>query len=184
MRTTLVAGLALLTLISISWASDHLGVSQDPVRDALISTAPAQVLAGAELFDRNCAVCHGDSGLGFDEAKLAFPADHRNCTRCHKPNNPAVMSLEDVVALGLDHNLFSLGHPPALRGPGALASHASPTALFQVTKVSMPRYRPGTMTDDEVLDITAFLLFVNGRTTGDNGDEAVLRPVDVGLNGN
>ena len=169
--------------MSSSWAADHLGVSQDPVRDALVVSAPAQVRSGAELFDRNCAVCHGDSALGFDEAKLAFPADHRNCTRCHKPNNPAVMSLDEVVARGLDHNLFSLGQPPALRGEGTFASSVSPAALYQLTKATMPRYRPGTMTDAEYLDITAFLLHVNGREDAARGASGILRPADVGLGG-
>ena len=151
------------------------------MRDALVASAPEQVVAGAKLFDLNCAVCHGDSALGFEEAKIAFPADHRECTLCHKPNNPVVMSLDEVMAQGRDHDLFSLGEPPALRGEGALASFASPAALFWVTKTTLPRYRPRTMTDAEVLDITAFLLHVNGRTAESLGSDGTLRRIDVGL---
>lgn len=173
-RTAL--GVALLLALV---ATSPLGESQDHVRDALVVGAGAQVLRGAELYDRACAVCHGDSGLGFAEAKRAFPADHRSCARCHKANNPPVMSLEQVSRQGRDHDLFPIGTPPALRGDGALASLPSAAALFQYTRAAMPRYRPGTMTDREYLDITAFLLHANDQLDG-RAVEPLL-PDEVGL---
>jgi mono/diheme cytochrome c family protein len=57
----------------------------DDLRDWLVAGAPDAVLRGAATYDWNCAVCHGDTGLGYAEARLSFPADHRTCTRCHRP---------------------------------------------------------------------------------------------------
>ena len=174
-----IAIAAALAAAAILIGADPLGESQDHVRDDLIVGAGAQVARGADVYDRNCAVCHGDSALGFAEARLAFPQDHRACTRCHKPNNPQVMSLEQVVEEGRDHNLFPVGDPPPLRGGDALAALQDPVALFHYTRAAMPRYRPGTMTDQEYLDVTAFLLAVNGSIDGT--PDVVLEAEDVGL---
>lgn len=122
--------------------------------------AAAQLERGAALFAANCAVCHGATGAGYDEARQAFPPDHRRCTRCHRPSNRAVMSLEEITD---DHDLFSLGEPPALRGDGALAAFASAEALAAYIGATMPRYEPGRLTADEYLDLTAWLLQLNGR---------------------
>lgn len=173
--------MAVIAFLPALTATSHLGASQDFVRDELVTDAGDQVARGAEVYDRNCAVCHGDSGLGFGEAKLAFPADHRACTRCHKPSNPAVMSLEQVHSMGLDHNLFSLGDPPPLRGSGALAALPSAAALYHYTRAAMPRYRPGTMTDREFLDVTAFLLYVNHRIDDAESRDTVLTAEELGL---
>ena len=172
---------AVVSTAAILSGADPLGESQDHVRDALIVGAGAQVARGADIYDRNCAVCHGDSALGFAEARRAFPQDHRACTRCHKQNNPQVMSLEQVVEEGRDHDLFPIGDPPPLRGADALASLPDPVALFHYIRATMPRYRPGTMADQEYLDVTAFLLAVNGRLDLDRTPEVVLEAQDVGL---
>jgi hypothetical protein len=116
---------------------------------------------GAAVFAANCAVCHGATGLGLAEAKEAFPADHRQCHRCHKPGNPPTMSLIQIEAR--QHDLFSLGEPPALRGENTLAATVDPAALRDYVQATMPRYRPGTLTDAEYLAVTEFLLQLNGR---------------------
>ncbi len=130
-------------------------------RDVLVADASAEVHVGADLYDRNCAVCHGDTGLGYAEAKLAFPADHRTCTRCHRPGNPTQMSFEEMMLR--EHDLFDLGNPPALRGPDALAAFVDPVALWAYTGATMPRYQPGRLTATEVRAIVAFLWHANGR---------------------
>jgi mono/diheme cytochrome c family protein len=116
---------------------------------------------GAKIFAVNCAVCHGATGLGLDEAKAAFPADHRQCHRCHKPGNPPVMSLVQIEAR--QHDLFPIGEPPALRGEGALAAIIEPSELREYLRAAMPRYRPGSLSDEEYAALTAFLLHLNGR---------------------
>lgn len=120
--------------------------------------------AGAELYAWNCAVCHGATGAGIEEARLAFPEEHRRCTHCHRPNNRVVQPLDTPF---IDNDMFSIGEPPALHPttdrPVTLASSADPSALFAYVKATMPRYDPGRLTDDEYWALTAFLLEMNGR---------------------
>lgn len=120
---------------------------------------------GQELYALNCAVCHGTTGGGLVEAKLAFPADHRNCTRCHRPNNRVVQPLTQPFE---DNNMFSIGDPPALHGradgTGGLAAVAEPSVILAYVTATMPRYDPGRLTHDEYVAITAVLLALNGRT--------------------
>lgn len=139
------------------------------------SPAPAEpgayLTAAEELYAWNCAVCHGATGGGLEEAKLAFPEDHRDCTRCHRPSNRVVQPLDQPFN---DHDMFSLGTPPALHAElptaaasgatGApLASVAPPAALHAYIAQTMPRYDPGRLSDDDYWALTAFLLELNGR---------------------
>lgn len=129
---------------------------------------------GSDLYALNCAVCHGKTGGGLVEAKQAFPEDHRNCTRCHRPTNRVVQPLTEPFE---DNNMFSIGDPPALHpmaaGDGGLATAASPTAILAYVAATMPRYDPGRLSADEYVALTAHLLALNGRT----GDIATLPPV-------
>jgi hypothetical protein len=130
----------------------------DALRAWLVTGAPEDVLRGAETYDLNCAVCHGDTGLGYLEAPLAFPADHRTCTRCHRPGNPRQMSFETMMER--QHDLFDLGRAPAVRGAGALGAFASDAALFAYTRATMPRYQPGRLDDGEYADLVAFMRWI------------------------
>lgn len=145
----------------------------------LLAAAPATNTRGVEvarylehaeeLYAWHCAVCHGATGGGLDEAKLAFPRDHRECTRCHRPSNRVVQPLDQPF---VDNDMFSIGDPPALHATGAgsggggaapLASVASPEALQAYLAATMPRYDPGRLSDEEYRALTAFLLEINGR---------------------
>src|SRR5690606_41286396 len=79
-------------------------------------TAATYLSAAEELYAWNCAVCHGATGGGLAEAKLAFPADHRNCTRCHRPANGDVKPLDKPFN---DNDMFSFDDPPALHDGAA-----------------------------------------------------------------
>jgi len=130
----------------------------DALRDWMVAGATDEVLRGAYAYDQNCSVCHGDTGLGYDEARLAFPADHRTCTRCHRPGNVREMSFETMMER--QHDLFALGDPPALRGPGALSSFPTDGALFAYTRATMPRYQPGRLDDEAYADLVAFMRWI------------------------
>lgn len=124
---------------------------------------PAFLAAAAELYAWNCAVCHGKTGGGLEEAKLAFPADHRICTRCHRPSNRVVQPLDQPF---IGNDMFSIGEPPALHGRDsgrALAAVAEPAALHAYIMATMPRYDPGRLSDEEYWALTALLLHLNGR---------------------
>jgi len=158
-------------------AVDPLGSREgDAWRALLVADADDEVRVGAELYDRNCSVCHGDTGLGYAEAKLAFPTDHRTCTRCHRPGNPTQMSFEEMMLR--QHDLFDLGAPPVLRGPGALQAFSDPVALWAYTAATMPRYQPGRLEATEVRAIVGFLWHANGRDA--TAARAVLEAVAPG----
>lgn len=161
-------------LVAIAMAPGLLLITASSDAVTPSTTAPAhaedflaEALAdGAELFAWNCAVCHGASGGGLEEAKLAFPADHRDCTRCHRPSNRIVQPLDQPFN---DHDMFAIGEPPALHAlagasnPTPLAAVAPPEALFAFLVSTMPRYDPGRLRSDEYRALTAFLLDLNGR---------------------
>jgi len=130
----------------------------DALRAWLVDGAPDAVVRGSVTYDQNCSVCHGDTGLGYEEARLAFPADHRTCTRCHRPGNVREMSFATMMER--QHDLFDLGMPPALRGPGTLSAFASDEVLFAYTRATMPRYQPGRLDDASYTDLVAFMRWI------------------------
>lgn len=131
----------------------------DELRDWLIRHAPDVVRAGAEAYAANCAVCHGDTGLGYAEARLSFPTDHRACTRCHRPGNEREMSFATMMER--QHDLFDIGDPPAVRGDGSLAAFPTDDVLFAYLRATMPRYQPGRLNDDAYRSLVAFLRWLN-----------------------
>ena len=131
------------------------------LRAWMVMGAPAAVVRGAESYELHCSVCHGDTGLGYQEAKLAFPADHRACTHCHRPDNVREMSWDEINARG--HDLFDVGDPPALRGPGTLVAFADDAVLLAYTRATMPRYQPGRLSDTEYADLVAFMRWMGAE---------------------
>lgn len=145
-------------------------------------------LEGAALYALNCSVCHGPTGGGLAEARLVFPPDERNCSRCHKANNPVVQPLTRPF---VDNDMFPVGDPPALVAPDhaamgsnqaaplPLAAAAAPEALYAYLRATMPRYDPGRQTDEEYWLLTAHLLRMNGRQ--DAAADATSRAASAGL---
>lgn len=123
----------------------------------------AYLVAAEEVYAWHCSVCHGATGDGVAEAKSAFPEDHRDCTRCHKPSNRVVQPLDQPFQ---DNDMFSIGEPPALHARfsgAALAADAEPAALYAYIAATMPRYDPGRLSEDDYWALTALLLDMNGR---------------------
>jgi len=121
---------------------------------ALVAGAGPYVHEGAVLYSYHCAACHGDTGLGFEEARSVFPTSHQTCTRCHRPGNPRTMA-PDVIR---EKNVFDLGIAPALLGDvTALDRFGSAAALRAYVASTMPRPFPGTLTEREYDQIIAFL---------------------------
>jgi len=158
----LLASLAVVALMSVALVIAGSGMSErsgTPLPPAT-NGEDELVARGAELYAFNCAVCHGREGGGLSEAKLAFPEDHRACTRCHRPNNRVVQPLTQPF---IDNDMFSIGDPPPLHGPSGLAAQAAPVALMAYVSATMPRYDPGRLSADEYRAVTAHLLVINGR---------------------
>ncbi len=152
--------------------SDRIHAPNQGVLDALLEGASAQVVRGEHEYHVVCAACHGNSGLGLDEGRGMFPATHQTCTRCHRPGNPPLWDDTPITP----RNAFAIGDPPALRGAAALPATATAPALYGYLRAAMPRYRPGMLSDDDYLALTAFLLALDGRLD----PAAELTPADVG----
>lgn len=191
MRRWLGAVLAVLPIVILGtgfsevWFSptDNLGTPMPgakpsptsyPLLVGLLSHASDQVKAGAATFHLLCATCHGPTGAGMAEARLAFDPQHRHCERCHGPSNPA---LRKDMRIG-PHQTFSIGRPPPLRSPALLARYPTPSDLFAFVTAKMPRYDPGLLSHEQSVQVVAFLLALNdamppGATLG--GPDAALR---------
>jgi len=137
-------------------------VPGDAFVERLLEGASYQVRLGAESYHLVCAACHGNSGLGLEEGRAAFPASHQRCERCHRPSNPATLPNNAIAP----RNAFSTGVPPALRGQAALDAFPTVAVLYAYIRTSMPRYQPGLLRDDEYLAIAVFLSALNERLPG------------------
>ena len=134
-------------------------------------TAPGQAAdlnaePGHELFALYCAACHGETGGGLDEARLAFPESHRRCESCHKPGNPDRQAempdsfelMRGKFAVG---NAFAIGEAPTLRGPGALSAFGDPAALRAYIEAAMPRHVPGSLSAAQSEALSRFVQELN-----------------------
>jgi len=140
----------------------------------LVDTDNVQVLRGAEAYYQYCAVCHGDTAKGLDEARLAFPEEHQNCERCHRPSASPLYSDNEWAG----RRAFSIGVAPALhknktlemqdKTADVLTAFPNGLVLYSYIKAVMPRHAPSSLEDETYLDITAFLLEANGVTIAES----------------
>jgi quinol-cytochrome oxidoreductase complex cytochrome b subunit len=123
----------------------------DPTRLAQPATVmpPAQADNGAQAFWSMCKSCHGDLGQGLtDEWRESYSVEYRNCWQsgCH----------------GADHaeNTFEIpaSGVPAVIGAGKLARFANARELQQYIHENMPFFPAGSLTEEQSLELTAFLL--------------------------
>ncbi len=77
-----------------------------------------------------------------------------NCLRCHSANGEGVSAI--TVLAGGDMN----SEEPPLRTVGSFWPHAS--TLFDFIRRAMPADMPKTLSDEEVYQVTAYVLFLNG----------------------
>jgi mono/diheme cytochrome c family protein len=117
---------------------------------------PTQADQGAQVYYQVCMVCHGDRGQGLTEDYLSLldPAD-RNCwqSHCHASNHP----LEGFVIPK---------YAPAVIAPGLLEPFRSALVLHDYLQARMPWQAPGSLSEDEYWQLTAFLLRANGYDPG------------------
>ena len=159
------------TLLAFGLLSLFVGasISDAPVKPR-VNNASVQtmrrVVRGKQIFALRCAVCHGDTGGGLAEARLAFPEDHRRCESCHKPGNPGLKaemlgSFETVRGRVPVGNAFSIGVAPPLQGEGALKAFGDAAALQAFIRAAMPRHAPGSLSNEQSRALSAFLLELN-----------------------
>ncbi len=145
-------------------------LAKPPERAHAVETkthAKAQLARGRSIFALRCAACHGDTGGGLEEARLAFPEDHRRCESCHKPSNPKLQtqmgsrSFEMVRGRSVRGNAFAIGNAPPLHGADALRVFEDVGALQAYIRAAMPRHAPGTLNDEQSYALAAFVAKLN-----------------------
>jgi hypothetical protein len=116
------------------------------------ATPPSQGGHGHDIFYVYCTPCHGDVGQGLtDEFRLReYPPEDTNCwnSGCHgaRPYE----------------NGFTLPKTiPALIGANTLKRFTDGQAMYDYIHKSMPFNAPGSLTTEQYLQLTAFLLEQN-----------------------
>ena len=113
---------------------------------------PEQADNGVQTYWGMCMDCHGDRGQGLtDEWRNSFEPDERDCwaSGCH--------------GLDFPKNSFEIPETgvPAVSGPGKLARFSNAFELHRFVRENMPLFPPGSLTEAETWDVTAYLLRLN-----------------------
>jgi len=172
--TFLTAGimLAVIVLLAIGWISPaHAGAlgpedPPDPTGPEITSTPVIPLELNKPVMPTNptgadlgsitwwgvCMACHGDKGQGLTDEwrELAFGED-MNCwkSKCHAANHPP-------EGFYLIHQV-----PPAI-GPGTWKRFVTAADLQHYLKERMPWWKPGSLSEEEAWQLTAFLLRSDG----------------------
>lgn len=145
-----------------------------PTDASRLRVAAAQLERGREAYEFHCTTCHGVTGAGFAEARAAFPADHYDCSRCHGPGNPPVMSRTQIEST---QTVFSLGRAPALDDGSTIDRFGSADRLFAHVRATMPRWNPGRLDDETYLDLVVYVLSLAYEVDA-GGDELAVGDLD------
>ncbi len=100
--------------------------------------------------------CHGDRGQGLtDEFRTTYPPEDRNCwtSGCHG-TRPYANGFKLPISI------------PAVIGAGTLQKFANAAVLQGYIKGAMPFWKPGSLTDEQAWQVTAFVLRANGLWDG------------------
>ena len=118
---------------------------------------PTQADQGAQVYYLVCMACHGDKGQGLtDEWRDVLNPGDRNCwqSHCHASNHPLEgFKLPEYI--------------PAVVSPGLLDGFGNALNLYNYIKARMPWQAPGSLTDEEYWQLTAYLIRANGISVGD-----------------
>lgn len=153
-------GLVVLTALGALWVSFlpvvHRVAAQPAATRTPFSnptaTPPTQGGNGANTFQVYCMPCHGDVGQGLtDEFRnRQYPPEDTNCWKsgCHG-SRPY-------------ENGFTLPMTvPMLIGSGTLTKFQTAQALYGFIRGAMPFNKPGSLSDAQYVNLTAYLLEAN-----------------------
>jgi mono/diheme cytochrome c family protein len=159
-RLTLIsAGIALLLaalFFDMGTAASRAQESATPTPDRLaeptLPASPSQSDHGAQVYWLSCLPCHGDRGQGLtDEFRAIYPPEEQYCweSGCHGKR-----PYENGFTLPMQI--------PALVGPGTLQKFPTAANLRGFIFAAMPSWKPGSLTEEQSWQVTAFLLRQNG----------------------
>src|SRR6185436_4798450 len=109
-----------------------------------------------ELRQWESSIAPDGTGLppGSGTAAQAKETYANRCSRCHGANGEG----RDSVPLAGGQG--TLKNPKPLKTVGSFWPHA--TTVFDYIRRAMPFDRPGTLTNEQVYSLTAYVLFLNG----------------------
>ena len=161
----MIAGASIATLATVGAEANPID-ARDAHGHAHASDRMLEALdRGRDVYMFHCSACHGASGAGLDEARTAFPPSHSACLRCHRANNPARMSQEEIDRIG---SAFSLGSPPAINGATLTDRFGGPLGLLTYVRATMPRWAPGSLDEGDVRVATAYVIALGGALPRDS----------------
>ncbi len=152
------SSVAALGIALTACSATPLGASEPNLASAQKKAGP-----GGELFDRECAACHGKRGEGLTNAPSVigggalaeYPRDKS------LSSNPAMSNNAQQQA------------GDTTRPPGAPSRDPFRTALdvfnYVSTKMPLPKSRAGTLKPDEYWAITNYMLLAHGSTVPEGG---------------
>ncbi len=114
---------------------------------------PTQLDQGALIYWGVCMACHGDRGEGLtDEWRGVFGAD-QNCwaSRCHASNHPP-------QGFNIPRDRLA----PAVTGLGKLTRFNTAQELYDYVVVTMPWWKPNSLTPEKAWAVTSYILKLNG----------------------
>jgi quinol-cytochrome oxidoreductase complex cytochrome b subunit/mono/diheme cytochrome c family protein len=114
---------------------------------------PTQLDQGALVYWGICMACHGDRGEGLTNEWRAVYGEDQNCwaSKCHTANHPPQGFI-------IPRNQL----PAAVAGSGSLANYNTAQELYDYIVVTMPWWKPGSLTPDQAWAVTAYILKMNG----------------------
>ncbi len=147
-HTGVLARVLALTLL-LGWTAS--AGSQEEPRIQLGTPIDEEQLRG---FDLIAAPDGGGMPVGAGTAREGREVYNRRCVSCHNVNGEGVTA--NTIIVGGD--MASAEEP--LRTVGSYWPHAS--TLFDFIRRAMPADAPKSLSDQEVYQVTAYVLFLNG----------------------
>ena len=128
----------------------------DRLAEPTLPAMSSQADNGAQVYWLWCLPCHGDKGQGLTaEFRKTYPPEEEYCwaSGCHgKRPYENGFTLPPAV--------------PAVIGPVALRKFPTAANLHGYISASMPFWKPGSLTEEQTWEVTAFLLRDNGLWDG------------------
>lgn len=123
---------------------------------------PTQAGDGAQVYYQVCMTCHGDVGQGLtEEWRMSLDLEDQNCWQsgCHHTRRPP-------------QGFIFPREVPRVVGGGAMARFSTALDLYDFLVAEMPYQFPGSLSEEEYWQLTAFLLEKNGFTVPSRLDGA------------
>ena len=112
-----------------------------------LSSNATQTDKGELVYWGICMACHGDRAQGLTDEWRDVWGEDRNCwsSKCHSASHPPQGFLLPKTV-------------PAILGPGTMARFEDARALYDYIADTMPWWSPGSLTPQQSLGVTAYLL--------------------------